>query len=273
MKQKLLRREAVLEAVKQAAPAQIIREVLGGDATETRHPGLQTGVVAVDALDMPDAVAALAMEGRDEGAGFHAQVLGDGPVGSVAVCAQDRIRSQQGPQGVSQGCGRGAGENLVKFNLRPTLHRHNHRRLLGVRTVLGLARPLLRGAGHALLLPLVGNREERFVGFHHAGQGRRLLLAKKIQKLVTPAERLLHRNLHPLRCLADGQAIHHASRVLQQLLLVPQAVERGAGQGREGFAAVAAAEPLRTMGGAELHHLCTLAVRAAPCVRIVVPLA
>lgn len=39
MKQKLLRGEAVLEAVKQAAPAEIIRQVLRGDTAETRHPG------------------------------------------------------------------------------------------------------------------------------------------------------------------------------------------------------------------------------------------
>ena len=59
MKQKLLGREVVLEAVKQAAPTQIIRQVFRGDAPEARHPGLEAGVVAVHALHVPDAVPIL----------------------------------------------------------------------------------------------------------------------------------------------------------------------------------------------------------------------
>lgn len=50
MKQKLLWREAVLEAIKQASPSQIVRQVLGGDTVEARHPGLEVGVVSIDAL-------------------------------------------------------------------------------------------------------------------------------------------------------------------------------------------------------------------------------
>ena len=36
-------------------------EVLGGDAVKACHPGLQTGVVAVDTLHVPDAIAPFAM--------------------------------------------------------------------------------------------------------------------------------------------------------------------------------------------------------------------
>ena len=53
MKQELLGGQGILEAVKEPAPAQVIRQVFGGDAVEASHPALEVGVVAVDALDVP----------------------------------------------------------------------------------------------------------------------------------------------------------------------------------------------------------------------------
>ena len=66
MKQELLRREGILEAVEQAPPAQIIGEVFGGDASEAGHPGLEAGVVAINTLHVPDTISALTMVSRDD---------------------------------------------------------------------------------------------------------------------------------------------------------------------------------------------------------------
>ena len=127
MKQKLLGREVFLEAVKQTAPAQIIRQVLGGDAVKACHPGLQTGVVAVDTLHVPDAIAPFAMVGRDEGTGFHVQFLGNGPVGRVAIGAEHRADAQHRPQRFGQRERGATGKHLVKFDLGSALHGHHHR--------------------------------------------------------------------------------------------------------------------------------------------------
>lgn len=46
MEQELLRREVALEAIKEASPD------ICGDAVAARHPGLEAGVVTVEALDI-----------------------------------------------------------------------------------------------------------------------------------------------------------------------------------------------------------------------------
>lgn len=102
MKQELLRRKAVLEAVEQAPPAQIIGEVFGGDTPEAGHPGLEAGVVAVDTLYVPNAIAAVAMVGGNKGARRHAQRLGHGPVGRIAIRTQHRVSAQYRPQRFGQ---------------------------------------------------------------------------------------------------------------------------------------------------------------------------
>ena len=244
MKQKLLGREIILEAVKESAPAQVICQVLRGNAPESCHPTLEAGVVAVDALDMPDAVSALAVEGRNEVTRFHFQFLRNRPAGGIAICTQHGTRAQQRAQRVGQGQGGARRENLVELDLCAALHCHDHGDLFGPGTVLGFAASLLRGAREVLALAFVGNREEGFVRFHDPRQGRRLLSGQELQELVAPAERLVHRHSKPCRCLADRQSIRHTSRVLQQLFLAPQSVKRGARQRCEGLATVFAAVAL-----------------------------
>lgn len=175
MKQKLLRREAVLEAVQEPAPAQVIGQVLGGDAPEAAQPSLEVGVVAIDALDVPDTIPALAVETGDERTGRHFQFLGDGTVGRIAIGTQHSSRAQHRTKSVSQGHGSARRENLVELNLRAALHSNDHRGLFATFAVLGLSATLLRGAGNALALAFVGNREEGFVRFHDACQRLRLL--------------------------------------------------------------------------------------------------
>ena len=42
--------------LKEAAPAEIVLQVLSGDAVEVAHPSLQAAVVGIDVLDVEDAV-------------------------------------------------------------------------------------------------------------------------------------------------------------------------------------------------------------------------
>ena len=42
--------------LKEAAPAEIVLQVLSGDAVEASHPSLQAAVVGIDVLDVEDAV-------------------------------------------------------------------------------------------------------------------------------------------------------------------------------------------------------------------------
>ena len=100
MKQELLGCEAVLEAVQQAAPAQVVGQVLGGHTTKTRHPGLQAGVITVDALNMLRPFAALAVMVRDKESGLHLQHLGHRSVAGIVVGAEHSICSQHWAQGL-----------------------------------------------------------------------------------------------------------------------------------------------------------------------------
>ena len=143
MEEKLLWCEGVIEAVEQASPSQIVRQVLGSDTTEACHPSFEVGIVSIDALYMPDAIASLAVECRDKGTGFDLQLLGDGPVGGVAVCTQYCFSAQHRAQGIGQGYGCALRKHLVKLNLRATLHGYYHSDLLGPFASLKLAGTLL----------------------------------------------------------------------------------------------------------------------------------
>ena len=198
MEQELVRGEMVLEAVKEASPAEVVRKIFRGDAVEARHPGFEAGVVAVDALDMPGAVAALAMVGGDEEARLHIQFLGDGPVGRIAVGTQYRIGAQRWPQRFGQVSGLAAREYLIEGSASAALQGYHHSNLLRALAGLELAATFLRGAGQALALPLEGLCKQSFVGLDHAGHGLRLLRIKVSQEFVPPPEGLVYREAQAL---------------------------------------------------------------------------
>ena len=263
MEQELVRSEAVLEAIKEASPAEVVRQIFRRDAVEARHPGLEAGVVAVDALDMPSAVAALAMVGGDEEARLHIQFLGDGPVGRIAVGAQYSIGAQCWPQRFGQVSGLGAREYLIEDSSSAALQGYHHSYLLRALAGLELAAALLRGAGQALALSLEGLRKQGFVGLDHPSHTLRLLGIQESQEFVPPPEGLVHREAQALRCLADRQSIRQAGRVLQKFRFGPEPVKGRSCQRGEGLAAPPAPEPLRSVRRTVLDHLCAAAVRAA----------
>lgn len=260
MEQEMVRREAALEAIKEASPAEIVRQIFCGDAVEARHPGLEAGVVTVDALDMP---STLAMVGGDEEARLHVQFLGDGPVGRVAVGAQYRIGAQRRPQRFGQVSGLGAREYLVEDCSSAALQGDHHSHLLRALAGLELAAAFLRGAGQATALPLEGLRKQGFIGLDHTGHALRLLRIQESQEFVPPPESLVHRETQALRRLADRQAIRQAGRVFQQLRFVPEPMKRCSRQRGEGLAATPAPEPLRSVRKTVLDHLRAVAVRTA----------
>ena len=96
MKHELFGCEVVLEAVQETAPAQVVRQVFGGDTAKARHPGLQTGVVAVDALDMPRAISALAVILRNKEARLDLELLGHRPVRGVGARAPPGLAKRGG---------------------------------------------------------------------------------------------------------------------------------------------------------------------------------
>jgi len=263
MEQELVRGEVVLEAVKEAPPAEVVRQIFRGDAVEARHPGLEAGVIAVDALDMPGAVAALAMVGGDEEARLHIQFLGDGPVGRIAVGAQYSIGAQCWPQRFGQVSGLGAREYLIEDSSSAALQGYHHSYLLRALAGLELAAALLRGAGQALALSLEGLRKQGFVGLDHPSHTLRLLGIQESQEFVPPPEGLVHREAQAFRRLADRQSIRQAGRVFQQLRLGPEPVKGRPRQPGEGLAATLAPKPLRPVHQTVLDHPRTAAVRAA----------
>ena len=82
MKQELLRCEVVPKVIKQSPPAQIIAQVLGGSAAEVRLRVLVLESFRY-ALSMVDALAASAVEGRNEGTRFDLQRLERRPIGAL----------------------------------------------------------------------------------------------------------------------------------------------------------------------------------------------
>ena len=134
--------ELVFEAVQQPAPAQVVSQILGGHTAKACHPGLQTGVVAVDALHMPRPMPSLAVVLRDKVARLHVKLLGHRPVSGVAVGTQHRICAQHRAQRFGQVRPRGPLQHLVKNHLGAALHRHDHSGLLGASAVFGLAAAL-----------------------------------------------------------------------------------------------------------------------------------
>jgi len=263
MEQELVRGEVVLEAVKEASPAEIVRQIFRGDTMEACHPGLEAGVVTVDTLDMPSAIAAIAMVGGDEEARLHIQFLGDGPVGRITVGAQYSIGTQRWPQRFGQVSGLGAREYLIEDSSSATLQGDYHSNLLRALAGLEFAAAFLRGAGQALALPLEGLRKQGFVGLDHTGHALRLLRIQESQEFVPPPEGLVHREAQALRRLADRQSIRQTSRVLQQLRFGPEPVKGCARQCGEGLAATLAPKPLRPVRQTVLDHLRTVTVRAA----------
>jgi hypothetical protein len=114
MAQELFGCQAALEAIQETPPAEVMGEVLGRHTFEPGHPGLQVGVVAVNALDVPGTVAALAVVGGDEKAGRHVQILRHGPVGGIAIGAEHGIRTEHRLQRRGQVLRCGCWQHLVK---------------------------------------------------------------------------------------------------------------------------------------------------------------
>jgi hypothetical protein len=50
-----------LETIQQAAPAEVVMQVLGGHPMKPCHPILQSTVVSIPVLDVPDTVTAVAL--------------------------------------------------------------------------------------------------------------------------------------------------------------------------------------------------------------------
>ena len=88
MEQKLLWRQRIVEAIQKPSPPQVIRQIFCRHAMKPGHPGLETGVIAVDVLNMPGSFAALAVIGRDKVPRLHVQRFGDFPVGGIAIRTQ-----------------------------------------------------------------------------------------------------------------------------------------------------------------------------------------
>lgn len=87
MKQELLGRDGILEAIEQAAPAQVMMKVLGGDPVKPNHPALQAAVVGIHILNVPDAIASRPVVARHKPPRCKAQVGRDAPVTGIAVGA------------------------------------------------------------------------------------------------------------------------------------------------------------------------------------------
>ena len=66
MKQELLGRHGILEAIEQAAPTEVVVRVLGGDPVKPNHPAFQAAVVGIHILNVPDAIASRPVVARHE---------------------------------------------------------------------------------------------------------------------------------------------------------------------------------------------------------------
>ena len=90
--------DAVAIAFEETTPAQVVVEILGGDAVEAAQPGFQATVVGIDVLDVEDAFEhpnALLYVQRSVRYAGHA---GEGFVGVGPVRAKNRIGIDQRPE-------------------------------------------------------------------------------------------------------------------------------------------------------------------------------
>lgn len=87
--------ERVAFGIEQSKPAEIVGQVLGGDAMESRHPGFRATVIGVDVLDVKDPVldpnALRQIERLMGDIGFLSEGLVDGqPIGASAASRSRR---------------------------------------------------------------------------------------------------------------------------------------------------------------------------------------
>lgn len=81
-------------AVKGAEPAEIVGQIVRGEALEVNHPLLESAAEGIDVLDMPGAADTAAGRHAD-GVVFNAQRAGGRCQGTAAVGAKYRVRGQK----------------------------------------------------------------------------------------------------------------------------------------------------------------------------------
>src|SRR5712691_3580281 len=228
-------------ALDHAAPAEVVRQVCGGNAVERLHPLLEAAVVGVDRLNVESAAGALA-RCRPHRFVPDPGLLREGPVGPRTVGAEHGVSGDDRAQhaadmldaeAAKDGIGRRAGA-IADDEDRDLLARHP---ALG-----GLAAALAGRPLKPVPAAFEGLKEEGLVGFDDALERRRLHIRRDSQEAVPPAEGRRVVDAAALRGLPHAQAVLQRRAVIDPLLLLAQAGELGAGEPVEGLAARRAPE-------------------------------
>lgn len=124
------RGDRAVQSLHETSPAEVAREVSGGDAIQACHPTLQAAVICVDVLDVENAVADMLAGGPVDRLVVEAGLAGDLGLGLAGIGAEQRVRSQRRQQLAADGLGLRIGEHGIAGGVGTVVH-DQHRHQLG----------------------------------------------------------------------------------------------------------------------------------------------
>lgn len=245
-------------------PAEIVGQVLGGNAPETEHPALQAAVVSVDILDVVDLALTLLLGVGRHATQFDTSSLGKRAVGTSVVRTQHCIRCQCRHQDRANVLGRARGQDHRQGLPGGPVASDQHGDLLTGQAALGCGFSTALGlAGHSAFLALETLSEKGLIRFHDPGQLHGVHFAHSFQKPVPPAKRRVLVHAQCLGGLSHGHPRNHVFRVGNVLFGIAEASQRRACDRGKGLGAVVATKALIALVATPFLEGSATAMRAA----------
>lgn len=252
----------VAERLQRAAPAEVVRQVLGGDAMKAAQPLLQPPVIGIDVVEVEIGRLRVRLAGPRQDMRRDPGPARKGHDRAATIAAEDVGWRHDAVQSRSD---RGAVQSW-QYGVRGralTVARDDHWDLFGGEAALRrAAASLARFPWHAGPFAFVGLQHECLVALDDPAQGFRLVAGQRRKEPMPPAER--GGVVHPASAgsLGNANAVDQGVGLRGPLLSHTQPRQRRLGQRVEGAGTRFAAIARQAARGAPAHDLGLATVRA-----------